>query len=104
MYSHKAFSGFVIARSNGFHGPCNGFFASVGGRVSACSVLANRVDRVLGFFSSVLIGTPQPLTRKCVCIPPLVWGGGGKHLLAGEGGGSQFRRGDRHCGTLYFVS
>ncbi len=61
------------------HGPCNGFFASVGGRIYACSVLANRVDRMLGFFSSVRIGTPHPLTRKCVCnmYPPFGWGWGG---------------------------
>ncbi len=33
-------------------------------------------------------------------------GGGGTHSLAGDGvGGSQFGRGDRHCGTLgiYFM-
>jgi hypothetical protein len=35
-----------------------------------------------------------------LCVPPLVRGGGG-HTVAGEGAvGSQFRREDRHCGTL----
>jgi hypothetical protein len=50
---------------------------------------AHRVDRVLGIFSSRpnwRIGIPYPSPA---------------HSLAGEGVfGSQFGRGDRHCGTL----
>ncbi len=43
---------------------------------------------------------PHPLTRRRVCSP-LLWFRGGYTLTAGEGvGGSQFRRGDRHCGNL----
>ncbi len=50
------------------------------------------------------MGLPQPLTRRRVCLPPLVSlvSGGGAHSLAMEGvGESQFRRGDIRCGTLY---
>jgi hypothetical protein len=46
--------------------------------------------------------TPSPARRRA-CLPPLVRGGGeaGTHSFAGEGvRGSQFQRGDRHCGTL----
>ncbi len=40
---------------------------------------------------------PPPLTRRRSVSPPL--GGGGGTLACGRGG-SQFGRGDRHCGTL----
>jgi hypothetical protein len=55
-------------------------------------------------FLLVGIGTPPPPhPQATVSALPLV-PGGGTHLLAGEvvggGGGSQFRRGDTHCGTL----
>ncbi len=63
---------------------------------------AHRVDRVLIFFSSRPNWDLPP--------PPLVPRGGGDTLACGRGrgggGGSQFGRGDRHCGTLgynYFV-
>ncbi len=52
---------------------------------------------------------PHSLTCRRVCPPPLVQGGRSTHSLAVEGvGESQFRRGDRHCGTIgvnpmYFV-
>jgi hypothetical protein len=47
------------------------------------------------------LGLPHPLTRKRVCPPPpFVLRGGHNHLGEG-GGGSQFRRGDIHSGTLY---
>jgi hypothetical protein len=52
--------------------------------------------------SSKLGPGPTPLPAK-ECHPPLpLWFRGvGTHSLAGEGvGGSQFRRGDRHCGIL----
>jgi hypothetical protein len=47
---------------------------------------------------------PHPLTRMRVCSPPPMVQGG-YTLTAGEGvGGSQFRRGDRHYGTLKYLS
>ncbi len=57
---------------------------------------------MLGFFSSrPNWDFPQPLTPRRVPPPPPLVQGGGAHSLAGEGvGWSQFRRGDRHCGTL----
>ncbi len=59
-----------------------------------------RVDTVLGFFSSRPnwdSPTPSPVGE---CAPsPLVQGVGSTH--SGERmEGSQFRRGDRHCGIL----
>ncbi len=51
------------------------------------------------FLKSLELGLPHPLTRRRVCLPPVL---GGAHSLAREGlGGSQFRRGDIHCGSLY---
>jgi hypothetical protein len=49
----------------------------------------------------VRFGTPPlPCTQASVYLPlPLVPGGGGHNRSRG-GGGSQFGRGDRHCGTL----
>jgi hypothetical protein len=57
---------------------------------------------VLGFFYSRLNwDSPTPLTRRRVCPPFFGWGAGGIHSLVGEGArDSQFRQGDRHCGTL----
>ncbi len=47
------------------------------------------------------LGLPHPLTRRRVCPPPLV-PGGGAHSLAREGVGEyQYRRRDIHCGTIY---
>ncbi len=56
-----------------------------------------RVDRVLGFFPVVRIGTPTP-SPAGECVPIVSEG----DTLAGRRGrgGSQFGRGDRHCGTL----
>jgi hypothetical protein len=63
-----------------------------------------RVDRVLGFFSSSPnwdSPTPSPVGE---CVPPPLWFRGwvqtGLRERVWWGGGSQFRRGDRHCGTL----
>jgi hypothetical protein len=57
-------------------------------------------QRVLSFFSVVRIGTPTNLAGECA-PPPLVRGEG-YTLTCGRGcgGGCQFGRGDRHCGTL----
>ncbi len=56
---------------------------------------------MLNFFSSRPnwdYPTPSPAGERV--LPPF-GSGGGTHSLAGEEvGGSQFRRGDRHCGTL----
>jgi hypothetical protein len=54
------------------------------------------------FLQSSQLGLPQPLTRRRVCPPPLV-PGGGAHALAGErGGGSVPIHTRRHtCDTLY---
>jgi hypothetical protein len=62
----------------------------------------HRVDRVPGFFSSRPnwnSPTPSPVGERA--LPPC-GSGGGTHSLVGEGvgGGSQFGRGDGHCGTL----
>ncbi len=55
------------------------------------------------FLQSSEMGLPQPLTRRRVCPPPPVLGGGA-HSLTREGlGESQFRWGDIHCGTLYIT-
>jgi hypothetical protein len=67
---------------------------------SAAVPVYHRVDRVQAFSPVVHIGTPPPPhPQASVSLPPLWLGGahspGGKRL-----GGSQFRRGDRHCGTL----
>jgi hypothetical protein len=57
------------------------------------------------FLQSSALGLPKPLTLRRVCPPPSsVLGGGANSLAAREGlGESQFRRGDRHCGTLYIT-
>ncbi len=53
------------------------------------------------FLKSSELGLPQPLTRRGVCPPPPVLGGGA-HSLAREGlGESQFRRGDIHWHLWY---
>ncbi len=61
--------------------------------------LPHRVDRALSFFFSGWnwdSPTPSPAGE---CAPPLVTGGGRGTLACGRGGGgSQFRRGDIHCG------
>jgi hypothetical protein len=52
-------------------------------------------------YSNVSTLLTQPLTRRRVCPPTPVLGGGA-HSLAREGlGESQFRRGDIHSDTLY---
>jgi hypothetical protein len=56
----------------------------------------HRVGRVLSFSPVVGIGIPP--------TPHPQFPGVGAHSLAKEGvGESQFRRGDIHCGTMYFV-
>ncbi len=65
-----------------------------------CSRSQSRQSAKL-FLQSSELGLPQPPTHMRVCPPHPVLGGGA-HSLAGEGVGvSQFRRGDRHCGTHY---
>ncbi len=60
----------------------------------------DRVDRVLGFYSSRPNRDP-PTRRRAFPLP--LWFRWGTHLLAKEGvGGSQLGRGDRYCGTLSF--
>jgi hypothetical protein len=66
----------------------------------------HRVDRVpvlLSFFSSRRNwDSPNSSPAGECATPPLVPGGGGAHSLAGAGGEeSQFRREDKHCGTLH---
>ena len=51
-------------------------------RYTNCLRYIHRVDRVLSFL----------LLASTVSTPPPLW--------LGEGGGAQFQRGDRHCGTL----
>ncbi len=59
----------------------------------------HRVDRVLGFFFSRLNWDPATPSPAGQWAPP--GSGGGDILACGrESGGSQFGRGDRHCGTL----
>ncbi len=84
-----------------------GIFPAVGA-LTADSV-HHRVDRVLSFFSSRPSWDPHPLTHRRVSPAPRPPGLGGGPSLARGGGGSQFGRGDRHCGTLgtrimYFVA
>ncbi len=53
------------------------------------------------FLQSLELGRPHAPTTASQCALPPVVQGGGAHSLAGEGvGGSQFRLGDTHCGTL----
>ncbi len=61
--------------------------------------LYQRVDRVLGFFSSRPNWEPLPPHPQASVSPPLWFRGGGGTLACGRGGGEvQFGRGDRHCG------
>ncbi len=78
------------------------FIAGVLGLTPQPENVHHRVDRVLGFLSSIPNRDPYPITRRRVC-PPFGsgMGGGGTHSLAREGvGDSQNGRGDRLCGTL----
>jgi hypothetical protein len=59
----------------------------------------HRLHRVLSFFSSrPNWDSPPPHTQAIVYPPPP--GSGGATPLRERGGGSQFPRGDRHCGSL----
>jgi hypothetical protein len=70
------------------------------GTPSASDPYSRQSDKL--FLQSSELGLPQPLTRRRVCPPPLLVPGGEAHSLAREGvGESQFRRGDKYCGTLY---
>ncbi len=60
----------------------------------------HRVDRVLGFFSShPICDHPHPLIRRRVCPPFGFLGGGVDTRLRERGGGFQFGREDKYCGT-----
>jgi hypothetical protein len=70
-------------------------------RECAAGVRAQSRQSVKIFLPSSEFGLTQPLTRRRVCPPPPVLGGGA-HSLEREGlGESQFRRGGIHCGSLY---
>jgi hypothetical protein len=51
------------------------------------------------FLQSSKLRLPHPLTHRRVCFPSFD-SGRDTHSLRERGGRSQFRRGDRHCGTL----
>ncbi len=52
-------------------------------------------------FDIVAIATPNPLSRKRLCLPPELKGGGGAHSPAGGGVGEpQFRRLEKKLCTL----
>jgi hypothetical protein len=58
-----------------------------------------RGDRVQSILSSrPNWDSPTPL-HASECVPP-PFGSGGGSLAGGKGWGSQFERGDRHCGPL----
>jgi hypothetical protein len=64
--------------------------------------LCHRLDRVPGFLSSRLNWLPPPSHPQASFVPFLWWGG--RHTRSGRGGGgNQFRRRDRHSGTLGIV-
>jgi hypothetical protein len=54
------------------------------------------------FLQSSELGLPQPLTRRRVCLPPVL--GGGAHSLARGLGESQFRRGHTLWYSLYIYT
>jgi hypothetical protein len=58
---------------------------------------SHRVNRVLGFFSSRRIGTPQPSPAGEYVPPPPPFGSRGDTLASGRGGGgrAEFGKGDR---------
>jgi hypothetical protein len=65
--------------------------------------LLHRVDRVPSFFSSRPNWDFLTLLPAGEDVPPLWFGAGGGGVntrLQERGWGAQFRRGDRHCGTL----
>jgi hypothetical protein len=62
-------------------------------------MLRHRIGRVLLFLQSLELGLPQPLTRRRLCLPPVL--GGGAHSLARGLGESQFRRGHTLWYSLY---
>jgi hypothetical protein len=59
--------------------------------------VSDRVDRVIGFFSSSPNWDPPPLPQASV-FPPF-WFRVGEGTVASGRGGAQWGRGDRHCGT-----
>jgi len=63
--------------------------------------LLHRVYRVPGFLSSRPNWVLHPLTCKGELLLPRLSSKGETHSLAGEGGGgTKFRRRDKHSGTL----
>ncbi len=61
---------------------------------------------MLSFSPVVRIGTPPPpYMQASVSSPRLPPGSGGAHSLGGEGMGEpNAYKGDRHCGTLGYIS
>jgi hypothetical protein len=55
--------------------------------------------QITSVFTFVGIGSPHSLTRESECCSPFLGPRGETHSRAGEGG-TQFRRRDRHFGTL----
>jgi hypothetical protein len=62
----------------------------------------SRQSAKLSLQSSVL-GLPHPLTRRRVCLPPLIRWEGHTLLREKRWGTTQFQRGDRHCGILVYM-
>jgi hypothetical protein len=73
--------------------------------VSVVSLPQSRQSAKL-FLQSLELGLPHSLTRKRVCLPPLLPVGRGTIACGrgvGDWGGSQLRRGDIHCDTLMYL-
>ena len=63
--------------------------------------VSDKVDRVIGFFSSSPNWDPPPPHPQASVFPPFWFrGGGGGGTVTSGRGGAQWGRGDRHCGTL----
>jgi hypothetical protein len=60
----------------------------------------NRVYRVKAFSQVVRVGSTHPLPPRGVAFPPLGTEGGDTLACGGGDGGTQFRRRDRHSGTV----
>ncbi len=77
----------------------------IGGRRMVVGQGAQSTQSTKLFLQSSELRLPHPLNRRRVCrgdcAPLWIRGGGEGTLACGRaGGGSQFHRGDIHCGTL----